>query len=509
MRQAGLARRRDAAPAQKARWWIGTLNNPPAGFKFESLEALTRAEFGTGQLECGTAEGTPHVQFALWFRSQVRFAYLHTVLPRAHWEVMRGTPEELIRYVTKEDTRVEGPWTFGTRPVRHNNRTDWDAVRDLARVGNFEAIPAEVVVKHYTNLKTIAKDSIQPRNFSHTRGVWIFGAPGVGKTRFAREVVAGGNYYPKLLNKWWDGYRGEPYVVLDDPDADHAKWLPSHLKIWADAHGFIAEAKGSAVAPVYRLFIVTANYSIEELLAQHHDRVLVEAVLRRFVQYQMLDADTFKSPYSEPRVNRLFVQAALGHIENIVTAGMEDNKAVRLRHAHVFEAARQAVQERRLPPPVAQDPRELARVQRFIRNNRDFQRLYGPFSREEPFFEFLADENWQDLLAYTVDNEEVEEPENEIGVRVLQLLDDRSAQSQLSVVAVPVREGPQQYISMAQVYHNERNIEPVLGVDGYTSPREQTDGVRTGYIRFVDGEGEDFPEPDSVMSLSPPSELFD
>jgi len=28
-------------------------------------------------------------------------------------------------YCMKEDTRVEGPWEFGTRPVKRNSKTDW------------------------------------------------------------------------------------------------------------------------------------------------------------------------------------------------------------------------------------------------------------------------------------------------------------------------------------------------------------------------------------------------
>jgi len=26
----------------------------------------------------------------------------------------------------KEDTRVEGPWEFGNKPVRRNAKVDWD-----------------------------------------------------------------------------------------------------------------------------------------------------------------------------------------------------------------------------------------------------------------------------------------------------------------------------------------------------------------------------------------------
>ena len=35
-------------------------------------------------------------------------------------------------YCLKEDTRVEGPWEFGTRPIKRNSKVDWDIVKKAA-----------------------------------------------------------------------------------------------------------------------------------------------------------------------------------------------------------------------------------------------------------------------------------------------------------------------------------------------------------------------------------------
>ena len=61
-------------------------------------------------------------------------------------------------YCLKDDTRVEGPWEFGTKPVRLNNKTDWADVWDKAKAGKLEEIPDHIRVTHYNKLKSITKD---------------------------------------------------------------------------------------------------------------------------------------------------------------------------------------------------------------------------------------------------------------------------------------------------------------------------------------------------------------
>jgi len=29
----------------------------------------------------------------------------------------------------KEETRIDGPWEFGVKPVQRNNKTDWEEVK--------------------------------------------------------------------------------------------------------------------------------------------------------------------------------------------------------------------------------------------------------------------------------------------------------------------------------------------------------------------------------------------
>jgi len=109
-------------------------------------------------------------------------------------------------YCMKEDTRLEGPFEFGIRPVKRSSKTDWALVLEQAKKGDFSKIPDDIVVKHYNNLKHIAKDHQVTVNRTYPREVlWWYGESGAGKSR--RTQVEYPDAYMKHSNKWWDGYQ--------------------------------------------------------------------------------------------------------------------------------------------------------------------------------------------------------------------------------------------------------------------------------------------------------------
>lgn len=111
---------------------------------------------------------------------------------------------------------------------------------------------------------------------------WVVGKPGIGKSYGIRNVFS--DIYIKPQNKWWDGYKGEENVLLDDLDT---ATLGHYLKIWADQYKFTGESKGASLTPTYKRFFVTSNYSIGELF---HEEKLRDAIDRRFIT---VNADEF------------------------------------------------------------------------------------------------------------------------------------------------------------------------------------------------------------------------
>lgn len=113
------------------------------------------------------------------------------------------------------------------------------------------------------------------------RGIWIHGKPGLGKSYAVRQAY-GKSLYSKPQSKWFDGYNGERTILLDDLDTNI---LGHYLKIWADCYACIGEIKGLTVNLLHHRFVVTSNYSIEELF--NADTVMAEAVARRFQVFHM------------------------------------------------------------------------------------------------------------------------------------------------------------------------------------------------------------------------------
>lgn len=185
----------------QTRMAIGTLNNPE-GYAADYLEAWSKVDgvvFVTGQLEKG-ANGTPHIQYFVQTKDKKRIGFFKSHCRRSHFEFVKknnGADE----YCNKEDTRLEGPWSFGVRPARRDKKGDVARRNaEIVEMGVAAAVDAGLVdiakyrqVKQSVDLYRIDKQAAV--GTESTRGVWIWGPPGVGKSHYARE------HYPSLFVK--------------------------------------------------------------------------------------------------------------------------------------------------------------------------------------------------------------------------------------------------------------------------------------------------------------------
>lgn len=106
--------------------------------------------------------------------------------------------------------------------------------------------------------------------------LWIWGPPGSGKSKLAREKCEE-EPFDKPISKWWDGYDAHDYVIIEEWSPDY-RGLATLLKRWSDRYPVTVDIKGSAIKIRPKVIIITSNYSIEECF-NHTDS---GAIRRRF-----------------------------------------------------------------------------------------------------------------------------------------------------------------------------------------------------------------------------------
>lgn len=261
----------------QSKHWCYTLNN----YNDEDVKRLRilaesdECEYMVFGKEVGES-GTPHLQGYLILAVKKRMVQVKKMIgSNAHLEKKRGSADQAAEYCKKDGDFEEYGECRG-----QGRRTDLDKVVSMVKEGKSmqeisEENPVEVI-KYGRGIAQL-KLFLEP-SYSHetVRGVWIYGPPGVGKSHAAREYDA--NAYVKPQNKWWDGYQGEKTVILDDLDTNV---LGHYLKIWADKYACTGETKGGTCNLRHTKFIVTSNYSPEELWSE--DEIMCEAIRRRFI----------------------------------------------------------------------------------------------------------------------------------------------------------------------------------------------------------------------------------
>lgn len=251
-----------------SRHWLVTVNNPT-----EEIHSYLRRLYDTekvsyiiGQMEEGES-GTPHIQYCVTFKEPARMAKLQKFDSKAHYEKCDNVEASRKYCSDRTKTTLSEVEEFGSAPVQRNSKNDWDEVRKNAEEGKFDKIPSDILIRNYSNLRRVHADSTKVHDSEQTRGVWLWGPSGSGKSHFARTYFTevSSRVFIKPQSKWWDGYTEEPVVILDDLDSD---CLSHYLKIWADKYGCRGEIKGSTIALKHKVLVVTSNYAIHELFGK-------------------------------------------------------------------------------------------------------------------------------------------------------------------------------------------------------------------------------------------------
>jgi len=272
--------------SNRSRNYCYTINNY-TGFQESTARAMVEGiKYHVFGIEVGDS-GTPHMQGFICFKHTKSYAAVKKLFHSngIHLERKKGTFKQASEYCKKEGS--ENVHEYGTLPMDQKEKGEkekekWMKVRKMAESGDFENLREQypkISTLHYKLFKIIRRDyQIRPESLECHDNWWIWGPPGTGKSYAARAL---GDYYLKPLNKWWDGYKGETNVIIEEVDASHGKWLAHFIKKWSDIYAFKAEMKfgGSIIRP--KRIIVCCNYSID-VVFDGVDYICQKAIKERF-----------------------------------------------------------------------------------------------------------------------------------------------------------------------------------------------------------------------------------
>lgn len=268
-----------------SRFQITINNNPDYVFPQirDYLEKFSAFQYIIACKEKAPTTGHEHmhifVQYTRTVKLYVRF------LKGAHCEKCFGSTPQNIDYIKKDGNIY---YEKGEPKVpKHKIDEVWDQfIEDIHNDCIDKDSKMYARFRGYAEERLLELKEMKPYNGKlELKNYWIYGEAGCGKSSLVRQLFPANEIFNKPLNKWWDGYKGQRCVLLEDIDPDRAKILVHHIKIWADRFPFQSEVKCStrAVCPDDYCLIITSNYSIAECFNERD----ADAVSRRFCEVAM------------------------------------------------------------------------------------------------------------------------------------------------------------------------------------------------------------------------------
>lgn len=274
---------------RRSRNYVFTHNNPEEAWDPQAVFDVSEIMlYLAGQYERGEETGTLHFQGYVHFQHPIGIPRVKKELGgiNPHIERRKGTHEEALRYVHKEETRVEGsvPFEAGEPPAQ-GERSDLAGLESVVRNGGtlldcFDSHFASTV-RYNRGLERAISLFTDPRN-SPPETYYFWGASGSGKSRAAWEMDVPSAIYsvPLASGKsiWFDGYiPGKHTVVLID-DYYHNWKLTFFLQL-LDRYPLQVPTKGGFTEFNSPTIVVTSN---APLSAQYPHCPDQKALWRRF-----------------------------------------------------------------------------------------------------------------------------------------------------------------------------------------------------------------------------------
>lgn len=235
--------------SSRHRAWIFTdyAEEQPTSVPFEYLVVQRERCPTTGRL---------HWQGYCVFSNPRTLGGVKKVLPKAHWEPRRGSHEDARDYCTKAETRVSGPFEYGSPPAQ-GTRSDLGELCDAVARGASDrelagCYPVQFL-KFGTHISRLRMALMAPRHAKTVVAI-LWGPTGCGKSRWAHDTFE--EAFTKDPSQWWDGYCGQRVTILDEFYGQ----LPHEFMLkLMDRYPLSVQIKGGYAVFNSELVIITSN----------------------------------------------------------------------------------------------------------------------------------------------------------------------------------------------------------------------------------------------------------
>lgn len=276
----------------------------------QEMRAADLREFAVGsglfnylvfQVEKAPTTGALHFQGYCEISKSVRFTQLKKILklPSAHFEVAKGSPAQNKEYCTKADTRSVGPWEIGSISKGQGQRKDLETLVDYAKAGKSIAEAynelGAMVFKHERVFLAARRELCEIPDRQDVEVIVHWGDSGTGKTYDAVKLMEGQDYFVKESGEWWDGYRSEKQVLVDEFMGGFMK--RSSLLRMLDHGKYQGEVKGGFVPIAATRFVITSNFPPEKWYdsEKYPDPTPILRRITRLVRYERIGDTVHKT----------------------------------------------------------------------------------------------------------------------------------------------------------------------------------------------------------------------
>lgn len=244
-----------AAKDQQSRSWCFTINN----YTEEDIKWIQGLQDHCPTLlvakEVGES-GTPHLQGEVTFASAKRWSAMKKLHGTWHFEVKKS--KDFTYTLKKGNEMVVNKHTI--KGQRNDLLEATLLIREKGLQAVVDSMP-ETFIRHHNGLRAYQNAVMPHRNPENPPTIyWFHGQAGSGKTREARQYCIDNDlsFYFKDNTQWWDGYRQQDAVIIDD--FDHTSWNYRELLRVLDRYEHQVQIKGGYIPLNSRVIIITCEF---------------------------------------------------------------------------------------------------------------------------------------------------------------------------------------------------------------------------------------------------------